>query len=72
MLNLEVEVLGFNEKQKELFLKTIAKPQGMFLVTGPTGSGKTVTLYTALMKLNTVEINISTFGNVNRFPTFLT
>lgn len=55
-----VEMLGFNEIQKELFLKAIHEPQGMVLVTGPTGSGKTVTLYTALNMLNTKEKNIST------------
>lgn len=57
---LDVETLGLNTDQKNLFLKTIQKPQGMILVTGPTGSGKTVTLYTALTILNTNTINIST------------
>jgi type IV pilus assembly protein PilB len=56
---LSVEKLGFDPKQKEWFLKAINKPQGMILVTGPTGSGKTITLYTALNILNTEEINIS-------------
>ena len=46
--------------QKDLFLKAIHKPQGMVLVTGPTGSGKTVSLYTALNILNTATVNIST------------
>ena len=55
-----VDALGFSLNQKTLFLKTIEKPQGMILVTGPTGSGKTVTLYTALNRLNTKERNIST------------
>lgn len=55
-----VEALGFNDAQKELFLKAVHEPQGMVLVTGPTGSGKTVTLYTALNILNTKEKNIST------------
>ncbi len=55
-----VEQLGFEPEQKEAFLKAIHKPYGMILVTGPTGSGKTVTLYTGLNLLNTPEINIST------------
>ncbi len=57
---LNVDTLGFENFQKELFLKAIHKPQGMILITGPTGSGKTVTLYTALNILNTAECNIST------------
>jgi len=57
---LGVESLGFDEMQKRHFLDAIKKPYGMILVTGPTGSGKTVTLYTALNMLNTPEVNIST------------
>lgn len=57
---LGIEALGFSHKQQEYFLHCIEKPQGMILVTGPTGSGKTVTLYTALNILNTKEVNIST------------
>lgn len=57
---LGIEALGFSEAQKNHFLKAIEKPQGMILVTGPTGSGKTVTLYTALNMLNTKSVNIST------------
>ena len=57
---LGVEKLGFEESQKALFMEAIARPQGMVLVTGPTGSGKTVTLYTALNILNTPDTNIST------------
>lgn len=55
-----VEALGFDETQKDLYLSILHKPQGMVLVTGPTGSGKTVTLYTGLNILNTEERNIST------------
>jgi type IV pilus assembly protein PilB len=57
---LGVEKLGFEETQKKHFLEAIARPQGMVLVTGPTGSGKTVTLYTGLNILNTPDTNIST------------
>jgi type IV pilus assembly protein PilB len=55
-----VDALGFEPHQKELFLKAIKKPYGMILVTGPTGSGKTVSLYTALNMLNDPQVNIST------------
>ncbi len=55
-----IEALGFSQEQEEAFLSAIKKPYGMILVTGPTGSGKTVTLYTALNLLNEPEINIST------------
>ncbi len=55
-----VDALGFEPEQKELFTKAIYKPYGMVLVTGPTGSGKTVTLYTGLNMLNTPDRNIST------------
>ncbi|TXL09968.1 type IV-A pilus assembly ATPase PilB [Methylococcaceae bacterium CS2] len=55
-----IEQLGFEPEQKKHFLEAIAKPYGMILVTGPTGSGKTVTLYTGLHILNTLERNIST------------
>jgi type IV pilus assembly protein PilB len=55
-----VEELGFDEEQKEAFLSAIHKPYGMILVTGPTGSGKTVSLYTGLNLLNQPNVNIST------------
>lgn len=55
-----IDSLGYEPFQKELFLRNIAKAQGMILATGPTGSGKTVSLYTALNILNTNEHNIST------------
>jgi type IV pilus assembly protein PilB len=57
---LGIDALGYEEEQKELFLSAIHKPYGMVLVTGPTGSGKTVSLYTALNILNTDDRNIST------------
>jgi len=55
-----IEKLGYEDDQKKLFLDAIEKPYGMVLVTGPTGSGKTVSLYTALNILNTEGRNIST------------
>ncbi len=57
---LGIDVLGYEADQKELFMNAIHKPQGMVLVTGPTGSGKTVSLYTAVNIINTPERNIST------------
>lgn len=57
---LGVDKLGFDAKQKADFMNALSKPDGMILVTGPTGSGKTVTLYTGLGILNTPEKNIST------------
>lgn len=55
-----IDELGFTEDQKNAYEKALSQPQGMILVTGPTGSGKTVTLYTGLNILNTPERNIST------------
>lgn len=55
-----IDALGYEPGQKELYLQALRQPQGMILVTGPTGSGKTVSLYTGLNILNTVDINIST------------
>jgi type IV pilus assembly protein PilB len=57
---LGIDALGYEPFQKELYLKYLAKPQGMILVTGPTGSGKTVSLYTGLHILNREDTNIST------------
>jgi len=57
---LGIDALGYEEEQKEMYLKALNQPQGMILVTGPTGSGKTVSLYTGLNILNTPERNIST------------
>ncbi len=55
-----IESLGFEPEQQRLFESALGKPYGMILVTGPTGSGKTVTLYTGLNILNEPEVNIST------------
>jgi type IV pilus assembly protein PilB len=57
---LGIDALGYEEDQKQLYLNALSKPQGMVLVTGPTGSGKTVSLYTGLNILNTEDRNIST------------
>ncbi len=58
--SLNIDQLGFEPFQKELILEAINRPYGMVLVTGPTGSGKTVSLYTCLNILNTDDVNIST------------
>ncbi len=57
---LGIDALGYEDNQKKLYLDALHQPQGMILVTGPTGSGKTVSLYTGLNILNTPERNIST------------
>ena len=57
---LGIDALGYEPEQKQLYMDALAKPYGMILVTGPTGSGKTVSLYTGLNILNTPERNIST------------
>ena len=58
--SLGIDMLGYESEQKDRYMKALSKPQGMILVTGPTGSGKTVSLYTGLNILNTEDINIST------------
>ncbi len=55
-----IDALGYEEDQKKMYLDALSKPQGMILVTGPTGSGKTVSLYTGINLLNQPERNIST------------
>lgn len=60
VVNLELEKLGIPEKIYEYILETIKKPNGIFIVTGPTGSGKTTTLYSCLAKINTIDTKILT------------
>lgn len=57
---LDINKLGYEEEQKKLYLEALANPYGMVLVTGPTGSGKTVSLYTGINILNQEGVNIST------------
>ena len=57
---LNIDQLGYEDHQKDLFLANLKKPYGMFLVTGPTGSGKTVSLYAGINILNQEDVNIST------------
>ncbi len=57
---LSIDALGYEEEQKKVYLHNLHKPYGMFLVTGPTGSGKTVSLYTGINILNKQNVNIST------------
>jgi len=59
-LQLDMTKLGFEEDQLKHFKEAISKPYGMVLITGPTGSGKTTTLYSALSELNKIDVNIST------------
>jgi type IV pilus assembly protein PilB len=59
-LNIDLEKLGFEPASMKEFLSAIANPYGMVLVTGPTGSGKTTTLYSALSRVNTPEVNVMT------------
>jgi type IV pilus assembly protein PilB len=59
-MSIPLEALGYEDFQLEIFMENIHKPYGMFLVTGPTGSGKTVSLYSGINVLNQPDINIST------------
>ncbi|MGH7900678.1 MAG: GspE/PulE family protein, partial [Thermodesulfobacteriota bacterium] len=59
-LQLDLTKLGFEEEQLSIFRYSLHKPHGMVLITGPTGSGKTTSLYSGLMELNSTDINIST------------
>ena len=69
-LQLDMTKLGFEEAQLKEFMDAIERPYGMVLVTGPTGSGKTTTLYSALSKLNEVAWNISTAEDPVEFNFF--
>ena len=69
-LQTDMTKLGFNERQLQLFKDAINKPFGMVLVTGPTGSGKTTTLYSALSELNKATVNISTAEDPVEFNLF--
>lgn len=60
LAKLGIEQLGFSPDQKQMYLDALAQPQGMILITGSTGSGKTVSLYTGLNILNKIGVNIST------------
>ena len=62
-MSLKIDKLGMNKAQKREFIKALISPYGMILVTGPTGSGKTITLYTALNFLKKTTVNISTVEN---------
>ena len=59
-MSIPLEALGYEDFQLDIFMENLKKPYGMFLVTGPTGSGKTVSLYSGIHLLNQVDINIST------------
>jgi type IV pilus assembly protein PilB len=59
-LNIDLERLGFEPRSMKEFVSAIASPYGMVLVTGPTGSGKTTTLYSALSRVSTPEVNVMT------------
>jgi type IV pilus assembly protein PilB len=59
-MSIPLEALGYEDFQLELFMQSLHRPYGMFLVTGPTGSGKTVSLYSGINLLNKVDVNIST------------
>ena len=59
-MSIPLEALGYEEDQLKMFMENLEKPYGMFLVTGPTGSGKTVSLYSGINVLNQVDVNIST------------
>jgi type IV pilus assembly protein PilB len=59
-LNVNLETFGFQKEALDRFMKAIKAPYGMVLVTGPTGSGKTTTLYSAISKINKIDVNIMT------------
>ncbi len=65
---LELEALGIREKNAEIFESSYSKPYGMILVTGPTGSGKSTTLYATLNQVSRPEINVITVEDPGRVP----
>ena len=65
---LGIEALGYEPKQQKILLDAIQRPYGLVLVTGPTGSGKTVSLYTCLNILNNPGVNISTAEDPAEIP----
>ncbi|MCS2165413.1 type II secretion system protein GspE [Scandinavium manionii] len=67
-LALDINTLGMNNAQREAFLQALHQPQGLMLVTGPTGSGKTVTLYSALQTRNRPEINLCSVEDPVEIP----
>jgi len=69
-LTLDLEKLGFEPQPMSAFKEALALPHGMILLTGPTGSGKTTTLYSALAKLNTIESNIVTVEDPIEYDLF--
>jgi type IV pilus assembly protein PilB len=69
-LSLDLDLLGFEAQPTEAFVESLKLPFGMILVTGPTGSGKTTTLYSALHKLNTMETNIVTVEDPVEYELF--
>ena len=69
-LTLDLESLGFERQPMETFREALRRPHGMLLVTGPTGSGKTTTLYSALHKLNTIDRNIVTVEDPVEYELF--
>jgi type IV pilus assembly protein PilB len=66
-MNISIDMLGFLPRTKEKFEETIAKPDGILLVTGPTGSGKSSTLYAGLKRINDVSVNIVTMEDPVEF-----
>ncbi|MEN3047027.1 MAG: ATPase, T2SS/T4P/T4SS family [Candidatus Hydrothermales bacterium] len=66
-IELSLDALGFEEESLKMFRKILKNPNGIILVTGPTGSGKTTTLYSALQELNSTEVNISTIEDPVEF-----
>ena len=59
-LQVDISALGMDEEHRQMFLEALHRPQGLILMTGPTGSGKTTTIYSGLINLNTPNVNIST------------